>query len=1760
MSWIASRAAGSSSSADVSFMNMRDIAEHIRSTFELLIELHDFDWTQEGRTTVLRTLYSSMFGNYGHYFSSEPPGRGVLLSEHQAKTYPSQNNDIPGMPCGHIFKRGECCYKCKDCAVDDSCVLCSRCFHASSHEGHNVSFYISLQPGGCCDCGDEEAWSSDIKCKLHPLGSVLPPARQELPPELVGLLKSALNCVVDYILDTFDDSPEEALPPADETSIIGPPNDLHRNGPYAVVVWNDEKHSFDEVTSQLLDLTDHTPEQAFALTDKVDAEGRAVISIIPHLGVAMGIASRLYQIDLGVTVRRASDTFREQLSAFLIEWLVDLTRCTINGTDAITLKELVASCLLDVRPRHVPFLHPNLPHSNLSRLEWLFSFHTRFWRRPRLILKDLYITLISISHHHKVAVASRFATVYNCLMDSYLLVDREPDTSVKYFAVQLFTVPSVAGHIVRNQRIIDRLLNIIVAFFTNQISNKVIEAYPRRDRDVNIDSPPFRSKRFMPIFSDLRHLCGNGTVQKLIASDDTYITNFTRVCRLFVGINPNKRASETHVEYEQDSWISVFNVTLSLSRVAKAYAEAFKYATTASLCNAIKMVAQEIISVCSLHSRGLDLTKYEPLEWREIQMCGHRHSIIDFDVLSGNVSFHHSQHWLLAELIKHVNILTTENLRKEGYNDLRDVLLRLFEPSNILIIMEFPLRVLVMVAQIRSGLWVRNGLAIRGQLLHYRDFMLRELCYDQDLFIIQTAFVLLEPNIVFVSILHRFQLIEWFSGNIAQTVYDDPQQRTSMIEEFLYVIITCLTEYANAKNLTVEDVVRREAIHGLACGACSYTELCKRVAERIIDEPSFDKALSGISNFRAPEGTTDVGIYELKDELWDEVNPFFFHYSRNRREEVEAALETRITKKTGNRSSVVVPRAINVTEGPFTELNKAFTSRVFLQILVVGIFNITQTPVDASHSSDATLDQILHLLFLALVEQPVAFSSSAGQITFSEANDRSLFMLLCELEGSHRFDPVRKKVGWALSELQKHLPQEVASMRRLKAVHATDANSSDAKRRAAKARQAAIMKQFAAQQKSVLLHFEDEGVDEEEMDEVVETMDPTKQYGSCIVCQEDLDHSRAYGALGLVQPSRFRHSMSGDRPSDLADSITLPLSLDETIPAHELSNEHPSSNSFGAFSREAISFALHGSFCGHFMHVDCFKVYKSSIEQRHLQQPHRNHAEKTDREEFICPLCKSLGNVILPLYDDLTFKQPIILPQVSLSDWIKGVSLGSSRTSQDHQVDVYLSSDGSGELSFWTAEDRGYHASIIDDTDFMVDSLRIVSEMISQQSGHLHGRSFPSSRDRAAGLYLPKHLVANSIACVEISIRGVPRTGDTLVDNVGESSIHMIRSLLVSLRRLASLQLTDHDGGQTAIHRTLVKRLLPQCTRGKLRSPVLFRDPLTILVEAAAVAPDMIPYVTSLMFYASLVRNSLGLISFLSDDPKVTCPPVHLDNEHQNIFGDFRQFVLLITRHSHSLDRTAERVLHTYESYFDKLLVTLTLPFLRRAAILVHAVNRALLLPVPPAKKSSSEFLRLLEVLQIPLIGDLHKHEGLRSVLGGWCSAFGAFSTATTDCSISLEVPFVYHLARLPYALDTLFADQRTLLCQRCSTVPADAAICMFCGVICCYQMHCCTDKEQRNEGECNMHTRECGGVVGLYYCVKRCAILSLYGGSGTLTTSPYLDEHGETDFAMRRGRRQYLHHRRMEEIRKMWVNHGIPTFVARKLDSTIDVGGWDSV
>lgn len=327
---------------------------------------------------------------------------------------------------------------CRDCALDDSCVLCSRCFHATSHVDHNVSFYIAQQSGGCCDCGDDEAWRNPLNCELHPplstnsdrsslskgpskpLPDDVPPVkyypyRVSVPPELRDIMHRTVGYAMDFLLDTLDYSPDEPSVPANEADLrLQASADPMMKDQYCVVLWNDDKHSFEEVVKLLCNLTGRPRDEAELITQRIDENGREIVDMNTNVTRLLEIAQAITQVDLGVTIRRAYDTFREQVGAVIIEWLLDLTRSRL-GTDTLILREVIAAELLSPRRRDGGSFVPNPQASNPlqdvpnpTRLDSMFLYHTRLWKKPRLSLKEIYAAVISLSRDHKLAVGECF--------------------------------------------------------------------------------------------------------------------------------------------------------------------------------------------------------------------------------------------------------------------------------------------------------------------------------------------------------------------------------------------------------------------------------------------------------------------------------------------------------------------------------------------------------------------------------------------------------------------------------------------------------------------------------------------------------------------------------------------------------------------------------------------------------------------------------------------------------------------------------------------------------------------------------------------------------------------------------------------------------------------------------------------------------------------------------------------------------------------------------------------------------------------------------------------------------------------------------------------------------------------------------------------------------------------------------------------------------------------------------------------------------
>lgn len=71
--------------------------------------------------------------------------------------------------------------------------------------------------------------------------------------------------------------------------------------------------------------------------------------------------------------------------------------------------------------------------------------------------------------------------------------------------------------------------------------------------------------------------------------------------------------------------------------------------------------------------------------------------------------------------------------------------------------------------------------------------------------------------------------------------------------------------------------------------------------------------------------------------------------------------------------------------------------------------------------------------------------------------------------------------------------------------------------------------------------------------------------------------------------------------------------------------------------------------------------------------------------------------------------------------------------------------------------------------------------------------------------------------------------------------------------------------------------------------------------------------------------------------------------------------------------------------------------------------------------------------------------------------------------------------------------------------------------------------------------------------------MLLLHANGGHIMNAPYLDNHGEADIFFKRGARQYLNEKRYEQIRELWLNQSIPSFVRRKMESHHSSALWES-
>jgi len=224
----------------------------------------------------------------------------------------------------------------------------------------------------------------------------------------------------------------------------------------------------------------------------------------------------------------------------------------------------------------------------------------------------------------------------------------------------------------------------------------------------------------------------------------------------------------------------------------------------------------------------------------------------------------------------------------------------------------------------------------------------------------------------------------------------------------------------------------------------------------------------------------------------------------------------------------------------------------------------------------------------------------------------------------------------------------------------------------------------------------------------------------------------------------------------------------------------------------------------------------------------------------------------------------------------------------------------------------------------------------------------------------------------------------------------------------------------------------------------------------------------------------------------------------------------------------ATKNLEVSSKLLKEIIEPLLCSFLRRCLILKNAVENTEM-----EEEIPTDFNILREALQLPDLSSLFNDMpvALQSLLQNWCHQY--VQAKNLGFSIPKLGPIIpTELIQLPETFQELILRFVGVKCKYCNTVPKQGAVCLICGQLCCVASSCCYVNEI---GECARHSVLCGG--GLFIVLKGTYVLIIREERRTAWRSLYLDEHGEEDIGIKRGKPLYLSKLRYEELNNMWLS-----------------------
>lgn len=467
---------------------------------------------------------------------------------------------------------------------------------------------------------------------------------------------------------------------------------------------------------------------------------------------------------------------------------------------------------------------------------------------------------------------------------------------------------------------------------------------------------------------------------------------------------------------------------------------------------------------------------------------------------------------------------------------------------------------------------------------------------------------------------------------------DTIRQVINMVDEMLELLIVIVGERHVPGIGCVDEKQRltKELIQQLSIKPFSHSELTKTLSDS--QQEDLEQVIHSVADFQKPINSEKKGVYVLRPEFYDEYNMFFYHYTKEEKSRSEEMHRTR--RKDAKQLDCCPPPKLPKLTAAFEMLTNLLQCDVML--LVMQTVLKRSLDLKARCFADSHLQKVLHLVGYALHEQA---SGNYEFFTFSERSVKwNLLPLIEELLTSTRVEVHRDLMLWIIRRfkaLQKPAgePSSVPMDMQGEEPVAVDENTVEAelvekqlRAKMAAQRRAQIMAQMQNAQKSFMTTnaemFRTSTKSESHPDD-----DASASGSGAMDWQEEcVVENRIVPCLGPERP----HSTVPHQ-----DFICI-LCSEESI----VDRDSPCMV-YSAFVQTSkvithpndMVASPHVNSCGHVMHATCFTKYFQNEAIKESRRPNRIRSPGTfhiEKNEFLCPLCRCLSNVVLPISTSLS--------------------------------------------------------------------------------------------------------------------------------------------------------------------------------------------------------------------------------------------------------------------------------------------------------------------------------------------------------------------------------------------------------------------------------------------------------------------------------------------------------------------------------------------